>query len=289
MSFSVFTECCSNLPGSCLRDRQIFVLPAAYIIDGSQEIFDGDIESFQSHEYYDRLRAGSKVQTSLLNTQMFLEHFRPELEKGRDIVFVGMSSGVSGTYQAAVLAAQELQEAYPGLTVRTVDSKGAGLGTGLLTLRAADLRDEGLSAVQAADALDGEVQNLCQYFTVDDLMFLRGTGRLSTTGALMGTLLGVKPILWGDETGHIVVHSKCRGRKKSVETLAQIYARKAVSPGTRRVAISHGDCPEDAQALADLIRAAAAPGELIICPHEPFTGSHVGPGMLGLFFFGDGR
>ncbi|MCD7754815.1 MAG: DegV family protein [Firmicutes bacterium] len=200
-----------------------------------------------------------------------------------------MSSGISGTYQAAVLAAQELQEAYPGRTVRAVDSKGAGLGTGLLTLRAADLRDEGLSAVQAADTLDGEVQNLCQYFTVDDLMFLRGTGRLSTTGALMGTLLGVKPILWGDETGHIVVHSKCRGRKKSVETLAQIYARKAVSPGTRRVAISHGDCPEDAQALADLIRAAAAPGELIICPHEPFTGSHVGPGMLGLFFFGDGR
>ena len=170
-----------------------------------------------------------------------------------------------------------------------MDSKGAGLGTGILTLRAADLRDQGRNARAAAQALEGEVKNLCQYFTVDDLMFLRRTGRLSTAGALMGTLLGIKPLLWGDETGHIVMLSKCRGRKKAIDTIAEIYARKVVAPEQGRVAISHGDCPEDAQTLADKITALAKPKELIVCPHEPFTGSHVGPGMLAVYFFGDGR
>ena len=120
-------------------------------------------------------------------------------------------------------------------------------------------------------------------------MFLRRTGRLSTTGALVGTMLGIKPILRGDEEGHIVVCQKCRGRKKAVATLAQLYRDRIIRADQQIVAISHGDCLEDAEALAEMITAIAKPKELLFCPHEPVTGSHVGPGMLALFFFGEGR
>lgn len=289
MSFAIFTDGCSNLPGAVLRQRQIRALPCSYSADGQQVVYDGDIDSFDAHAHYELLRAGKQVHTSLLNTQLFLDQFRPVLEAGQDVLYIGMSSGISGTYHASTLAAAELTAEFPERQVRTVDSLAAGFGTGLLTILAADLRDEGKDVNGAADYLDSERMNLCEYFTVDDLMFLRRTGRLSTTSALLGTMLGIKPILRGDEEGHIVVSQKCRGRKKAVDTLAQIYRERAVHPEAKCVAITHGDCLADAQALADRIQAIAQPKELFLCPHEPFTGSHVGPGMLGLFFFGEGR
>ena len=166
---------------------------------------------------------------------------------------------------------------------------GAGFGTGLLACRAAELRDEGRSAAEATAVLEQEVQNLCEFFTVSDLMFLHRTGRVQAAAALVGTVLNLKPILRGDEEGHIVTCEKVRGRARAIANLAARYETRAVHPELQRVAITHGDCPEDAQALAERIRAIAEPKELIICPHEPFTGAHVGPGMLGLFFFGNGR
>lgn len=289
MSFAIFTDACSNLPGTVLRERQIHTLPCSYSIDGRQVTYFGDIDSFDAKEHYDLLRSGKLITTSLLNTQLFLDHLRPALEQGLDVIYIGMSSGISGTYQASTMAAEELRAEFPERTVRTVDSLGAGFGPGLLTILAADLRSEGKTANEAADILDREKMDLCEYFTVDDLMFLKRTGRLSTTGAVLGTMLGIKPILRGDEEGHIVVSQKCRGRKKAVDTLAKIYAERAVHPENQCIAISHGDCEADAKALAEKICAVARPKELILCPHEPVTGSHVGPGMLGIFFFGKGR
>ena len=289
MSFVVFTDGCSNLPGSVLNGRQIRTLPFTYTINGQQIVYNGDIETFDAHAHYDLLRSGELIQTSLANTQQFIDHFRPVLETGLDVVYIGMSSGISGTYQASSIAAAELMEEFPDRRVRTVDSLGAGLGTGLLTIMAANLRDEGMTADETADTLDRKRMDLCEFFTVDDLMFLRRTGRLSTTGALVGTMLGIKPILRGDEEGHIVVCQKCRGRKKAVDTIAQLYRDRVVDPERQVIAISHGDCLEDAQALAEKVCAIAKPKELLFCPHEPVTGSHVGPGMLALFFFGKGR
>ena len=183
----------------------------------------------------------------------------------------------------------ELRDEFPERTVCPVDSMGAGFGTGLLACRAAELRDEGRSAAEATAVLEQEVQNLCEFFTVSDLMFLHRTGRVQAAAALVGTVLNLKPILRGDEEGHIVTCEKVRGRARAIANLAARYETRAVHPELQRVAITHGDCPEDAQALAERIRAIAEPKELIVCPHEPFTGAHVGPGMLGLFFFGSGR
>ena len=289
MSFTVFTDCSANLPGSLLRDLDIKVIPCTYMVDGKLVSYDGDLDNFDYKTYYDMLREGANVTTTLLNTDVFCECFTPILENGNDIVYIALSSAVSGTYNASTIAARELSESYPERKIRTVDSKGAGLGVGALACLAADYRNEGLNADEAADKLDYAAEHLCQYFTVDDLMFLRRTGRISTPLAAVGTLLGIKPLLWGNEKGAIVECGKCRGRRRVIDAIVQKYVEKIRFPKKQRVFISHGDCLDDAEELARRVREVAEPRELIICPHEPMTGSHVGPGMLALFFFGNER
>ncbi len=289
MSFALYTDSFSNLPGKLLRSLDIRVMPCTYFVEGEPESYNGDIEAFDAKTYYDGMRQGKKITTTLTNSETFMKHFRPALEEGLDVVYVGLSSGVSGTFQAAKMAAMELMEEFPGRTVRTVDSLGAGLGTGILTCRGADLRSEGKTADEAADILDQEKLKLCEFFTVGDLVYLKRTGRVSAATAALGSVLNIKPLLYGDYEGHIVSCAKCRGRSKAVDAIVEKYRTKAVNPENSRVAISHGDCLEEAQALAQRICEIAQPKELIICPHEPLTGAHVGPGMLALFFFGDSR
>ena len=289
MSFTIFVDGSSNLPGRLLRELGIEILPCTYSMDGVPSTYDGSLDSFDAHGYYEMLRQGGRVQTSLLNTQLFLDSFRPVLERGEDAVYFSMSSGISGTCQAARMAAQELLEEFPERTVRVVDSLGSGFGTGLMACKAADLRAAGKTAAETADIMDADAQNTLQFFTVDDLNFLKRTGRVSGATAMIGTVLNIKPVLWGDPTGHITARSKHRGRKKAMASIVEEYRSRVEDAENQRVAISHGDCPEDAQALADMVCAVAKPKELIIAPHEPFTGAHVGPGMLALFFHGKKR
>ena len=289
MSFTIFVDGSSNLPGRLLRELEIEILPCTYSMDGVPSTYDGSLDSFDAHSYYEMLRQGGRVQTSLLNTQLFLDSFRPVLERGEDAVYFSMSSGISGTCQAARMAAQELLEEFPERTVRVVDSLGSGFGTGLMACKAADLRAAGKTAAETADIMDADAQNTLQFFTVDDLNFLKRTGRVSGATAMIGTVMNIKPVLWGDPTGHITARSKHRGRKKAMASIVEEYRSRVEDAENQRVAISHGDCPEDAQALADMICAVAKPKELIIAPHEPFTGAHVGPGMLALFFHGKKR
>lgn len=289
MSFALYTDSFSNLPGYLLSQLDIHSLPCTYMIDGETHSYNGDIENFDAKAYYDMMRQGKLITTTLINSQQFMDFFRPSLEQGLDVIYVGLSSGVSGTYQSAVMAAQELMEEFPGRRVRTVDSLGAGLGTGLLTCLGADYRTQGLDTDAVADRLDQDRLRLCEYFTVGSLTYLRRTGRVSAATAAIGNVLNIKPLLYGDYEGHIVACEKYRGRKKVIDAIVERYRKKAVDPQNNRVFISHGDCPEEAQALAEQVRSIAEPRELIICPHEPLTGSHVGPGMLALFFLGDSR
>lgn len=287
MAFIVFADGSSNLPGSMLEG--VTLLPCTYTVEDVCHTYLGDVDSFPAKEYYDQLRQGKVIKTSLLNSQLFMDHFSAAAKEGKDAIYVAMSSGISGTYQAAKIAADEVMEEFPDRTFRIIDSHGCGFGSGLLVAHAAELSRQGLSAGEAADILDQEVPHICQYFTVDDLNFLKRTGRVSGATAMIGSVLNIKPLLYGTADGHIVSCAKCRGRKKAIEALAQKYAEKAVDPENRTVCISHGDCVEDAQALADAICAVAKPKELVICQHEPFSGAHVGPGMLGLFFYGSER
>ncbi len=284
MAFAVFADGSANLPHEMLDG--IRLLPNDYTVDGVAQTYWGDVDHFDGHAFYEELRKGKVVRTTLLNTQLFLSRFAPILTQGQDIIYISMSSGISGTYNAAIMAAQELMELYEGRFVHIVDSLGCGFGNGLLAVRAAKLSREGVDAREAARILDEEVPHTCQYFTVDDLNFLKNTGRVSGMTAKIGTMLNIKPILYGDSTGHIVACEKTRGRRRAIDALVRKYEEKRMRIEKPRVCISHGDCLEDAQELASRVLAITPDAELTIAAHEPFSGAHVGPGMLALFFRG---
>ncbi len=287
MSFVVFADGTANLPKKLLDG--ISLLPCEYFVDGVPKLYLGDIDDFDGHAYYEDLRKGRNVRTSLLNTQLFLTHFTPVLERGFDVIYIAMSAGISGTYNAARLAAQELMEQFPDRFVHIVDSQGCGFGNGLLAVQAAELSRKGMDAREAATILDAEVAHCCQYFTVDDLNFLKRTGRVSGMTARIGTMLSIKPILYGDSTGHIVSCGKVRGRAKAIEMLIKKYEEKRMKLTEPLVFISHGDCLSEAEEVAERVRAVTPDAQITVCQHEPFSGSHVGPGMLALFFRGTER
>ncbi len=287
MSFVVFVDGSANLPKKMLDN--IRVLPCSYLLDGEEVIYSGEVEAFDYQAFYDGLRNGREAKTSLLNTDLFLKYFGAVLLGGQDIIYVSMSSGISGTYNAARLAAEELQETFPERYVHIVDSMGCGFGSGLLALKAAQLSKQGMDCREAAKIVDEAVPHACQYFTVDDLNFLKKTGRVSGVTASIGTILNIKPILFGDSTGHIISCGKVRGRKASVDTIARKYEEKRTDAYDNTVCISHGDCLKEAKYLASLVKKINPDADITICVHEPFSGAHVGPGMLGLFFWGKER
>ena len=285
MPFVVFADGSANLPKKLLNG--ITLLPCEYTIDGKAQIYWGDVDHFEGHIFYEGLRNGREIRTSLLNTQLFLDHFTPVLEEGKDIIYISMSSGLSGTYNAAIAAVTELNEEYPDRFIHIVDSKGCGFGNGLLAVKAAQLSAKGTDVREAAKIIDEEVFHTCQYFTVDDLNFLKRTGRVSGVSAVIGTMLNIKPILYGDSTGHIISCGKVRGRKKAIDALAAKYKEKQIHNSF--ICISHGDCIEDARTLARMIHKITPEVKIVISQHEPFSGAHVGPGMLAVFFRGRER
>ena len=287
MAFAVFADGSANLPREMLEG--ISLLPCDYTVDGVPQTYWGDVDHFDGHAFYEELRQGKSVKTTLLNTHLFLSRFAPILTQGTDIIYIAMSSGISGTYNAARIAAQELMDMYTGRFVHIVDSLGCGFGNGLLAVKAAELSRQGVPAREAADILDAEVPHTCQYFTVDDLNFLKRTGRVSGMTAKIATVLNIKPILFGDATGHIISCSKVRGRRNSIEALAKKYEEKRIDSPEQKICISHGDCLADAEYLKTLVQAITPNVPITICQHEPFSGAHVGPGMLGLFFRGKER
>lgn len=287
MSFVVYVDGSANLPAS-MREGMT-VLPCDYTVDGVAKTYDGDLESFDSKAYYEALRKGQVVRTSLLNTHLFLTRFAESLKAGLDVIYVSMSSEISGTYNAAVAAAQELMDEFKDRYIHITDSQGCGFGIGMLAARAMKLAGKGMSAREAGKILDEEVPHTCQYFTVDDLNFLKRTGRVSGMTAMIGTVLNIKPILYGNSEGRIVSCSIARGRRKAIDELAKRYAAKHLDEQDVGVYISHGDCAEDAARLAEKVKSITPDVEVSVCEHEPFSGAHVGPGMLALFFRGKER
>ena len=286
MAFAIVTDTSANLPSALVREHGVTVIPFTYTFDGV-ELTSTDIAAFDGPTFYAAMRKGTAVTTSLISPERYASCFRPILEAGQDLLFVSMSSGISGSYQAAALAAEELREAFPERTIRLVDALGASLGEGLLVLEAVRCRAAGQDLYDTAGRLLSLRRRVCQVFTVDDLQYLRRGGRLSNMAAVVGTVLNIKPILKGNEEGKIVSTAKVRGRKKAIETLAARYETLVAEPETQTVGIAHADCAEDAETLAALLRKNKAPREILTVMYEPVTGSHVGPGTLALFFLGN--
>ena len=284
--FQILTDTSANLDTAVLQQRNIHVIPFHFYVDG-QSHFCENTAKFDGKAFYDAIRAGARSTTSQISPQAYIDEMTPMLAAGDDVLFVSMSSGISGSFASSQVAAQHLSAEFPQRKIRLVDTRGASLGEGLLALRAADMRDAGADIDETADAIFALHRNMCQIFTVEDLKYLRATGRVSGAAALVGSILQIKPLLKGDDEGKIVCFSKLRGRKRSIQAMAERYDELVKDAEAQTVGIAHADCPEDAEMLAALLRRNHPPKEIMTVVYEPVTGSHVGPGALALFFLGD--
>ena len=262
------------------------MIPICYQMDGV-ECTEPPAGKFDGVAYYNALREGIRVTTSQIPPQRYVDFFTPLLSEGGDVLFVGMSSGISGSYQSAEIAAKELRETFPDRRIRLVDTFGASLGEGLLVMLAAKCREEGMDLDAIADRLLDQRKYVCQLLMVDDLFHLKRTGRVSGASAVIGSVLGIKPILKGSPEGQIVLSVRVRGRKHAIRAMAEKYRLLARDPQLQTVGIAHADCPEDAAYLAELLCQDRPPKEILQVCYEPVTGSHTGPGALALFFMGD--
>ena len=240
-------------------------------------------------EFYQGLRSGEMTSTAAVNPAQWKEVARPVLDAGQDVLILAFSSGLSTTFNAAFMAAQELLEEYPQRKIYVVDTLCASLGQGLLCYHVAKRRQEGATIEEARDYAEANKLHLCHWFTVDDLMFLKRGGRISGATAVMGSLLQIKPVMHVDNDGHLVPVSKARGRKASIQAMAAKVGETAFDPAKQTMFISHGDCLQDAEYLAELLKQQYHVPEVAINYVGPVIGSHSGPGTLALFFLGDHR
>ena len=246
--FRIVTDTSANLPTDYLHAEQITVIPYTFQ-SGKGEQSCMDLTNFDAKDFYAQMRSGVKVTTSQIPPQRYIDVLTPLLEAGEDILFVSMSSGISGSYASGQIAARQLREEFPDRKLLLVDTYSASLGEGLLVMRAADCRREGLSIDETYKTLRALRHRMAQIFTVDDLRYLRRTGRLSNLEAAVGTVLQIKPLLKGDPQGKIVCFAKLRGRQRAVEAIAKRYEELVVDAQEQTVGIAHADCAPDAQIL----------------------------------------
>ena len=282
MSFVISTDTSANLPTAELQWHQLYLLPFSYIVN-EVEHQCLDLSAFDGDAYYEMLRH-TPASTSMISMDQYRQLWEPLLEEGHDILHVGMSSGISGAYQSAVMAARGLREEYPQRRLVVFDTRAASLGEGIQVLHAATCREAGYTLDETVRELAELRPRIRQIFTVDDLMHLRRGGRVSGVAAAVGTALRIKPLLKGDEAGRIVVFGKVQGRKRSVRALADNFAANAELLGRWPIGIAHAGCRDEALALAAMLKESDPKARIILVDYEPVTGSHVGPGALAMFY-----
>lgn len=280
----LYTDTSANLPLALLREYDIAVIPFSYTVNGVAEDYSEETD-FDGKAFYDAMRRGAEVKTSMVNPATAAAFFERALAQGDDVLYVGMSGGISGTAHAAAMAVQELQEEFPERKIAAIDTYAASLGEGLLVLEAARMLENGAPFSLIVEQISRRRHTMCQYFTVDDLAYLERGGRVSKAAAIVGTVLKIKPLLRGDDEGKIVQCGKTRGRKQSLTALADFY-EKLVADKSEEIGIAHADDAAGAQFLLDALRQRGFTGECLTVCYEPVTGSHVGPGTVALFFQG---
>ena len=286
MSYQILTDSCCDFPPQRYRELGLISLPLSITFRG-ETYPDRNDDSLR--DMYAGLRAGEAASTAAANPQQWEEALEPVLSSGEDALILALSSGLSTTYQSACIAADEMKERFPERKILVVDSLCASLGQGLLAYYAARKRDEGLGLEELKAWLEDNKLHLCHWFTVNDLMYLKRGGRINAATAIMGTMLSIKPILHVDNEGHLVSVGKARGRKASIAALADKAAELGKGYDNSLMFISHGDCLEDAQALAELVKERCGAKEVYINYVGAVIGSHSGPGTLALFFLGQHR
>lgn len=291
-TYRILTDSSCDMPAALASALGIQAVPLSVQFRGKEyeNLLDGTKgNKLKIQEFYRALRAGEVTSTTAVNPEKWAGAMRPILEAGEDVLVLAFSSGLSATYASAVAAAGELESQYPGRKIRVVDTLCASMGQGLLVYLAVQQQRAGKSLDQVAEYVLENRLHLCHWFTVDDLMFLKRGGRVSAATAVMGTMLKIKPVLHVDNEGHLINVSKARGRRASIDAMAAKIGATGIDPANQVIFISHGDCLQDAEYLADSIRAAYHPKDVVISYVGPVIGSHSGPGTLALFFLGTAR
>lgn len=285
-NYQIITDSGCDLPLEMRQQLDVNMVSLTLQFRG-KELQDSVGEDITS--LYEGLRAGEVASTSAVNPDTWSGIMEAALQAGKDVLVLAFSSGLSTTYQSAVIASQDLKEKYPQRRIRVVDTRSASLGQGLLVWYACQKRDEGMTLDQLADWVEETKYRLCHRFTVDDLMYLKRGGRVSAATAIVGTMLGIKPVLHMDDEGHLINVGKVRGRKASIEALAEKLGQLGLPGQNKKVFICHGDCREDAKQLEAIVKEKYGVEEAFIGYTGAVIGSHSGPGTLALFFLGEKR
>ena len=291
-SFDIFADSAANLTDEMVAETGIKIIPFHYIINGEERpcYKEGTPFAHIAKEFYTQLANGADIKTSLVCEQEFVDALTPSLEAGRDAIIVTITEGLSGTFAQAMKAQETLKEKFPERKVYIVDSVNASLGEGYLAYLAAKMRDEGTTVDDCVAWLEDNKYLLNSYVTVNDLKYLKKSGRVSTIAAVAGAILNIKPMLKADggSPATLRVYSKERGRKKSIDALLKAFSEYAGKDFADTVCITHGDCEEEALALAEEFKKRGAT-KVFIEYYDLCTGAHVGPGTLAVFFFGKDR
>lgn len=278
----IVTDSTIDMPKAWIDQQEHFrILNLSYLLDGVSCVSDGTDESIRA--IYDALRAGKDIKTSQVTAQMWSEAFRELLSAGNDVLTVAFSSALSGTCEAAMMAAEEVRAEFPERKLLVIDSLMASAGEGLMVHYALQNRQNGMSIDENAAWLQQNVQNFVAWFTVNDLMHLHRGGRVSAASAIVGSLVHIKPIMRMDDKGRLTVFEKAAGRKRSIRILANKIKENIVEPEKQIIHISHGDCAEEAQLLADMLRESLPVQDVRISYVGSVIGAHTGPGVIAVF------
>lgn len=289
MNYVILSDSTIDITNKMAKEIDIDTLSLKFTIEG--KTYDGNMEkaNYPIKTFYEKLRTGIPSTTSQINTGEFTDFFEEYLQKGQDILYIGFSSGLSGTVQSATIAQKELAEKYPERKIKVIDTLCASMGEGLLVYLAAKKRLDGEGIEEVASWLESNKLKLCHWFTVDDLHHLKRGGRVSAATAVVGTVLGIKPILHVDDEGHLIAMSKVRGRKQSLDTLVNKIEETGINPSEQIMFISHGDCYDDAVYVRNEIQKKYKTKKIEINFIGPVVGAHAGPGTVALFFLGTKR
>ncbi len=287
--YVIITDSASDLPQALVDEMGVHVVPLTVNYRGGHFADYPDNRELDPAEFYAGVRSGELPSTSAVSVGQWTDEMTPFLKAGKDILVLAFSSGLSTTYQSAVIAASDLAAEYPERKVLVVDTLCASLGQGLLVWYAVQKKNAGEDILSVRDYVENNKLHLCHWFTVDDLNHLKRGGRVSAATALVGTLLGIKPVMHVDNEGHLNNVGKARGRKASIQAMVDHMAQTAIAPAGQTIFISHGDCLDDAEYLADLCRQRFGLKDVVINYVGPVIGAHSGPGTLALFFMGTER
>ena len=287
--YVLMTDSSCDLPAKLADEMELSVLPLSLLIEGKSyyNYLDGREISFK--DIYAKLRTKCPAKTSAVNMDAFLGPMEEILKSGRDILYIGFSSGLSGTYNAGAAAAQELASKYPERKILAVDSLCASMGQGLIVWHAWQHKKEGMTIEELYQWVLDNRLHLCHWFTIDDLMFLKRGGRISGATAVVGSMLSIKPVMHVDDEGHLIKVGTARGRKASIRALADEAGKRGVDLENQTIFISHGDCEDDANYLADIMRSRFHVKDVLVNYVGPVIGAHSGPGTIALFFMGTER